>query len=72
MKYDKDGDFTDPVVRCDSCARIVQTRDLHKHGLCPHCGNRKVRNLLAFNEDERKQMEEWGVDPDFLAVFEAA
>jgi hypothetical protein len=69
MKYSKDGDFTDPVVRCDSCAKIILTTQLKSLGSCT-CGNRKVRNLLVFNDAERAQMEGWGVDPDFLAMFD--
>jgi rRNA maturation endonuclease Nob1 len=69
-KYSKDGDFTDPVVRCDACSKITLTRELKRIGCCPTCGNRKVRNLLVFNEQELAQMKDWGVDPDFIAVFE--
>jgi predicted RNA-binding Zn-ribbon protein involved in translation (DUF1610 family) len=71
-KYHKDAPFADPVVRCDSCNKIVLAADLRKAGRCPHCGNRKVRNLQVFNEAEQAQMKEWGVDPAFLAQFEAA
>ena len=71
-KYDKDAPFSDPVVRCDSCSKIVKTEQLRQTGCCPHCGNRKVRNLQVFNELERAQMEAWGVDPAFLAEFEVA
>lgn len=69
-KYDKDAEFADPVVRCDSCSKITLTKELKRLGCCPNCGNRKVRNLLVFNGEERSQMEAWGVDPDFLAIFE--
>lgn len=69
MKYHKDGDFADPVVRCDSCAKIIRTVTLKSLGSCS-CGNRKVRNLLAFNSDERAQMDAWGIDPEFMALFE--
>lgn len=68
MKYGKDGPFEDPVVRCDSCAKLIRTETLRGLGSC-ECGNRKVRNLLVFNDAERAQMVEWGVDPDFLALF---
>lgn len=68
MKYSKDGPFSDPVVRCDSCAKIILTKQLKELGSCV-CGNRKVRNLLVYNEDELKQMREWGVDEDFIALF---
>ena len=69
--YSKDGDFTDPVIRCDSCSKIALTKELKRLGCCPSCGNRKVRNLLVFNGEELAQMKEWGVAPDFLAKFEA-
>lgn len=69
MKYHKDGEFTDPVVRCDSCSKIIRTTTLRSLGSCV-CGNRKVRNLLAFNDEERAQMEAWGVDAEFISLFE--
>ena len=68
--YGKDAAFADPVVRCDSCQKISRVETLRKLGMCA-CGNRKVRNLLAFSPEERLQMEGWGVDPDFLALFAA-
>lgn len=69
MKYSKDGPFTDPVVRCDSCAKIILTAQLKSLGSCV-CGNRKVRNLLVYNDAELAQMREWGVDEDFIALFD--
>ena len=68
-KYDKDAPFADPVVRCDSCAKIVQTTELRRLGCCPNCGNRKVRNVLVFNEADLAQMKEWNIDPEFLSKF---
>ena len=68
-KYGKDAPFTDPVVRCDSCAKIIRASTLRELGMC-ECGNRKIRNLQAFNGVEEAQMKEWGVDPDFLAQFQ--
>lgn len=68
--YGKDAAFSDPVVRCDSCSKIIRVETLKKLGMC-ECGNRKIRNLQAFTPEEGKQMEEWGVDPDFLALFKA-
>ncbi len=38
-KYSRDGDFTDPVVRCDSCSKITLTKELKRLGCCPNCGN---------------------------------
>lgn len=68
--YGKDDPFRDPVLRCDSCSTIVFAEDLKEHGLCKKCGNRKVRNLQTFDEDELKIMQDRGIDPVFLKQFE--
>lgn len=68
-KYSKDGDFTDPVVRCEACQKLVFMEDIRKLGRCT-CGNRKVRNVFSFTPEERKKLEARNVDPDFLALFE--
>lgn len=68
-KYSKDGAFTDPVVRCDSCQRIIMVAKLKEMGAC-FCGSRKVKNLRGFTDAEERQMRAWGIDPDFLALFE--
>ena len=68
--YGKDDPFQDPVLRCDSCADLVFMEDLRKHGLCLKCGNKKVRNLQTFNDEERVRMIEKGVDPEFIKQFE--
>lgn len=70
QKYSKDGPFTDPVVRCDSCNRILMVAKLKELGACI-CGSRKVKNLRGYNLQEQVAMQEWGIDPDFLALFEA-
>ena len=69
-KYDKDSAFADPVLRCDSCSAIVLAQDLRDKGCCLKCGNRKVRNLQVFNEEEHKQMLAWNIDPEFIGQFE--
>ena len=68
--YGKDDPFKDPVLRCDSCSSLVFAEDLRDHGMCPKCGNRKVRNLQVFDEDEFVLMKERNVDPVFLKLFE--
>jgi len=69
MKYDKDEEFQDPVVRCDSCAKIILTEDLHKNGICK-CGNRKVRVLMGFSLFEYLKMRFWWkIDPGYLKIF---
>jgi rRNA maturation endonuclease Nob1 len=65
----KDESFDDPIVRCDSCQALLKRSTLKKHGACTKCGNRRVRNVNFFNDEERKQIEEWGFT-DFLKLFE--
>ena len=68
-KYDKDAPFADPVVRCDSCNRLILTDQLHKNGLCI-CGNKKVRAVLSFNFREYLKMRFWWrIDPEYLKTF---
>jgi predicted RNA-binding Zn-ribbon protein involved in translation (DUF1610 family) len=69
-KYHKDGVFLEPVVRCDSCGKLCLVADLKKAGLCPFCGNTKVRNVRTITDAEVKEMTAAGVDPDWLALFE--
>ena len=69
-KYGKDGPFLDPIVRCDKCNKILMVSYLQQEGRCPHCGNRRIRNLLNFNFWEYLKMRfVWKVDPKFLKVF---
>ena len=68
--YGSEGPFTDPVLRCDSCQTLVRRVTLHKLGSCPKCGNKRVRNVTIFNEDEKIQMIKWGFD-EFVDEFEA-
>lgn len=63
-------DFNDPVLRCDACQKLIKMEDVKNIGLCRHCGNRRVRNLTVFNEEERAQMVEWGIDESFISQFE--
>ena len=73
MNYDnKDPDvgFNDPVVRCDSCHVLLERSNLQKLGMCKKCGNRRVRNVLVMSDVEITQLKEWGIDPDFIALFE--
>ncbi len=68
-KIQDEGEFTDPVLRCDSCQALVKRETLHKLGACPECGNKRMRDLTVFNEKERDQLLEWGFD-DFVNEYE--
>lgn len=59
----------DPVLRCDSCNKLVLLERLTKFGCCEHCGNKRVKALQIFNSEEADQMREWGLD-DFLKEWE--
>jgi DNA-directed RNA polymerase subunit RPC12/RpoP len=58
----------DPVFRCDSCHRLVLLTSIHKIGTCPRCGNKRVRNVTVFDDQERAQMVNWGL-VDFVNQF---
>ena len=68
--YGKDGPFNDPVVRCDSCTKLIKTANVRKFGMCPHCSNTRVRNVRTFSEGELIQLKEWDIDPEWIALFE--
>jgi len=70
MDYSKDGPFQDPLLRCDSCTKIVKTETLRNLGRCPKCGNRRVRNVQTLTPEEIKQAQDWDIDPEFFALFE--
>ena len=69
-KYDKKGPFMDPVSRCCDCQKILFREQIQKLGMCPGCGNKRIRNVLVMSEKEMADLKEKGVDPDFLALFE--
>jgi len=62
--------FKDPVLRCDSCAKIVLLDIIHKRKMCNHCGNLRFRVVSNFSEEELAEMKAKNIDPDFLALFE--
>lgn len=68
-KYTDDGPFRDPVVRCDKCHKLLLTKSIKNLGMCEHCGNRRVKKVSIFNEEEMAQVVGWGVDPDWIALF---
>lgn len=69
-KYDYRRAFEDPVVRCFKCQQLILMENVKKMGICPKCGGRRVSNVLVFNDEEKKQMKEWNIDPEFLERFE--
>jgi hypothetical protein len=70
-KYHQDAPFTDPIIRCNNCGNLDMTEKWKKRGHCKKCGNRRCRNVLNMGEEDRAKAVAWGVDPDFLALFEA-
>ena len=69
-KYDVDGPFMDPVVRCCDCSSLIFREGIQKAVGCPRCGNKRIRNVLSMTEEEMGKLKKKGVDPDFIALFE--
>jgi len=65
-----DDGSVDPVYRCDSCQELLLLSTLHKLGSCSKCGNKRVRNVTIFNDEEKEKMEAWGLTK-FVSEFEA-
>ena len=61
--------FTDPVVRCTECQLMITRDEIQKHGCCPNCGNRRMRNVLNMSEEEKNRIGNLGHN-DFLELFE--
>jgi len=61
--------FTDPVVRCTECQLMITRDEIQKHGCCPNCGNRRMRNVLNMSEEEKDRIGNLGHN-DFLELFE--
>lgn len=74
QKYSKDGDFKEPILKCESCNKVVLLTDLRKIGMCPFCGNTRVRNIRTMTEEDmttvKRWIEEGKCDPEWLALFE--
>lgn len=69
-KYHKDGEFIEPVVRCDSCSKLCIVAELKTVGCCPYCSNAKVRNVRTISDSEIAEMKKRGIDPEWIALFE--
>jgi hypothetical protein len=74
LKYSKDGEFKEPVVKCDACQALLLRADLRKDGQCKHCGNTRVRNVRAMTEGDMALAKVWAetgkIDPDWIKLFE--
>ncbi len=57
---DEPEEFTDPVLRCDSCNVLVRRTTLHTLGSCDKCGNKRFKDVTVFDEVEQAQMIAWG------------
>jgi hypothetical protein len=74
QKYSKDGDFKEPVVRCDACQDLILRALLKKVGMCPACSNTRVRNVRMMTQEDFNKVSAWvgegKIDPDWLKLFE--
>lgn len=62
--------FTDPVLRCDSCNKIVLRGTITALGLCNHCGNKRFRPVDVIGELELMQIKKLDGAEAFLELFE--
>jgi len=77
-RYHRDGKFSEPLVRCDSCVKLILMKDVTKNGMCA-CGNTRVRNVRSLrvddDVDEIQQVRDWiedgRVDPAWLDLWVA-
>ena len=69
-KYDKDGPMEDPILRCAACNGIIYKTYIRTMGMCPKCGNKRVKNVLILSEKEMEELRKTNTDPAFLDLFE--
>src|SRR5688572_17499628 len=71
-KYPVDGPFKEPVLRCDSCAKLLLAATLRELGMCPHCSNTRVKNARTLTEEDMEKAKEWisqgHLDPAWLPL----
>ena len=58
------------VVRCVDCQRLVLNKEVRSLGMCPGCGNKRVKTVLLLTEKERQELTEKGVSQEFMDLFE--
>jgi hypothetical protein len=77
-KYDT-RELTDPLLRCDNCAKLVHRAFIEQHAGCNNCGNKRFNFLYSVNGEELEALKdgsydlgmEYTIDPEFLAIFVA-
>lgn len=73
-KYGRNDSFNDPVVRCagPNCGKLIMRGVISKTGSCPNCGSKRMSEVMALDsEKEVPELLEKGVDPEWIALFEA-
>ena len=77
-KYDT-RELTDPLLRCDNCAKLVHRAFIEQHAGCNNCGNKRFNFLYSVNGEELSALKEgtydlgmkYDIDPEYLAIFKA-
>ena len=62
--------FTDPVVRCCDCQKLITREEIKKFGMCPGCGTKRVKNVTLLTEKEMEELKARGISEDFFKLFE--
>ena len=61
--------FTDPVVRCVDCQRLVTREEIKEFGMCLGCGTKRVKNVSVLSADEVSMLIEKGFQ-EFVDTFD--
>ena len=60
----------DPVLRCDSCQKLVSVKSIHQIGVCKGCGNKRFRAITTIDDIELKELKDMGYE-SFASTFDA-
>lgn len=71
IKSENEG-FNEPVLRCDSCKKMVVKDTINEIGMCNYCGNKRFRPVDVFNDDELVQIKKLDNSENFLMLFKEA
>ena len=72
-------EFNDPVLRCDSCSKLVHRKFITVYAGCNHCGNKRFRSINGLSSEEHRTLKDgtyklnldnYKIDPDYLNLFE--
>lgn len=69
----------DILLRCSDCNKLVSIGYIHVYGGCNHCGNKRLKSIMALTPEEHAalkdgtydlNMKDYKVDAEWLAEWE--